>query len=174
MEYRTLGTGVRSANRSSGRGGEAVGALQGALGTSGGRAVTACGEGVETMRGVCVIVGVACLALVAVGPAAALGARQPSLGEREAITRTLPASFRRAPVECIFVKINVSTRNSRYALVDVQVINWRNKKTGCSKYLHDGFYIVKKTKGWRSIYEGSEPPPCSLRVPRDLTPCLKP
>jgi hypothetical protein len=119
------------------------------------------------------VVGVA-VVLAAVAPPAGVAARQPSLGEREAITRTLPAFFRRAPVECVFVKIEVSTRNSRYALVDVQVINRRNARTGCSKYLHDGFYIVKKTEGWRVIYEGSEPPPCSLRVPGDLTTCRRP
>lgn len=126
------------------------------------------------MRYVSTTVVVVGSVLAAAAPSASLGARQPSLGEREAITRTLPASFRRAPVECIFVKITVSTRNARYAMVDAQVINWRNKRTGCSKYLHDGFYIVEKTKGWRVVYEGSEPPPCSLRVPRDLTPCMKP
>jgi hypothetical protein len=125
------------------------------------------------LRCVSMIVVVLAVVLAAVAPSSGLGARQPSLGEREAITRTLPAFFRRAPVECVFVKITVSTRTSHYALVDVQVINWRTKRTGCSKYLHDGFYIVRKTKGWRVVYEGSDPPPCTLRVPRDLTPCLK-
>jgi hypothetical protein len=125
------------------------------------------------VRVAAVTAGAVCLTFAAFAPSEALGARQPSLSEREAITRTLPAFLRRAPVECLFVKITVSTRNSRYALVVPQVINRRGKQSPCLKYAGNGFCIVKKTRIWRIIYEGSDPPPCSLRVPRDITACLR-
>jgi hypothetical protein len=126
------------------------------------------------VRNALVIVGGVYLALAVVAPSVGLGARQPSLSEREAITRALPALFRHAPVECIFVKINVSTKNPRYAYVAAQPLNADVKASGCLKYAHNGFYIVRKTARWRIIYEGSDPPRCSLHVPRDLTPCIKP
>ena len=71
------------------------------------------------------------------------------------------------------MEIKVSTRDSHYAWLAAQPINWRIKATGCINYAANGFYIVKKTDRWRIIYEGSVEPSCSLHVPADLTLCQK-
>jgi hypothetical protein len=115
--------------------------------------------------------GVALLATVV--PSAGLAARQPSLGERSAITRALPAFVRRAPVACVFVAIKVSTRNSRYARATPKVLNIGIEALRCIRYAANGYFILRKTTRWRIVFEGSDPPPCRLGVPRDLTPCLK-
>lgn len=41
----------------------------------------------------------------------------------------------------------------------------------CVRYAANGFSILKKARRWRVIYEGSDLPSCSLRVPRDLIRC---
>jgi len=70
--------------------------------------------------------------------------------------------------------IHISTRNPRYAFTGLEFLNWRNPHSGCVRYVGNGFYILKRTRTrWRLVYEGSDPPPCSLRVPRDLTSCLR-
>ena len=109
------------------------------------------------------------IAAVAFVPAA-LAARSPTLAEREAITRAMPAFFRNAPVECIWLNIRVS-RNPRYARVAPQVLNWRQRGSRCIHYATNGFYILKKARRWRIIYNGSDSPRCSLGVPRDLVIC---
>lgn len=99
----------------------------------------------------------------------AVAARAPTLGEREAITLALPKYFRDAPVECIWIDIRVS-RDSRYAKVGAQVLNFGRAR--CTQFANDGFWILRKQAGtWRRIYLGSENPPCSLRIPRDLGGC---
>ena len=41
----------------------------------------------------------------------------------------------------------------------------------CLRYAGDGFFILKKTGGWKVVYVGSDAPACSLRIPRDLLRC---
>jgi len=43
----------------------------------------------------------------------------------------------------------------------------------CIRYASDGFFILRRTTRWRIIYNGSDPPPCSMSIPRDLIGCLK-
>ena len=117
------------------------------------------------------IVAASVLASLLVGPAA-IAARSPTLSEREAITRTLPAFFRNAPVECLWVEIRLS-KNPRYALADPAPLNWRKPGSRCLRYASNGFYVLRKTTRWKIIYEGSDPPPCSMRIPRDLVRCLR-
>jgi hypothetical protein len=113
------------------------------------------------------------LAIAMTAPSAGVASRQPTLKERGAITRALPPSIRRAPVACSFVDIRISTRNARYARATPRVLNVAVRPLGCIRYAVDGFFILRKAAGWRVVYEGSDPPPCRLRVPRDLVTCLK-
>jgi hypothetical protein len=119
-----------------------------------------------------VLSGAVLVVLAGFAAAAGVAARQPTLTEREAITRALPAVYRQARVECLFIEIRISTRDSRYAEVVPQPLNWR-AKPACPTG-GNGFEIYKRKAGrWRSIYAGSVPPPCSLGVPRDLQPCAR-
>ncbi|MFL5953720.1 MAG: hypothetical protein ACJ76I_06405 [Gaiellaceae bacterium] len=101
-------------------------------------------------------------------PALALAARQPTLSEREAITAALPAGFKRYPVGCIFLRIAVSS-NGGYARVTPVVLN--GLRQPCLKYAGNGYWIFRKVTRWKVVFAGSVPPPCSLRVPRDLARC---
>ena len=101
---------------------------------------------------------------------AAIAARPPTLGERAAITRALPLYLRNTPVECVWLVIRVS-RNPRYAKVD-PVYLVASPGSRCLRYASDGFYVLKKSRKWRIIYSGSDPPLCSKRIPRDLVACL--
>jgi hypothetical protein len=40
----------------------------------------------------------------------------------------------------------------------------------CYFYAGDGYYLLRRspTGVWRVVFEGSDPPSCSLRVPKDL------
>ena len=67
---------------------------------------------------------------------AAVAARAPTLGEREAITLALPQHFCDAPVECIWIDIRVSS-DARHAKVGAQVLNFQRSR--CRQYAHDGF-----------------------------------
>jgi len=104
---------------------------------------------------------------------AALAARPPTLKEREAITAALPAFVRNIPVECLWLEIRVSTRDTRYASVGGLFMNWEKPGSRCLRYTFNGGWILKRADRWRIVYEGSDPPPCSLKIPRDLGPCLK-
>jgi hypothetical protein len=102
-------------------------------------------------------------------PASALAARQPTLPEREAITAALPADFKRYPVGCVFLRTAVSN-DGRYATVTPAFLN--ALRPPCARYASNGYWILRKTTRWKVIFEGSESPPCSLRVSRDLVRCL--
>lgn len=111
-------------------------------------------------------------AVAAVLVSTAVAARQPTHQEREAIVRALPASIRNTPVECLRLVVRIS-RNPRYSYVGREYLNAIKPGSRCTRYAGDGFYILKKAPGWKIIYTGSDPPPCSKRIPRDLGPCLK-
>jgi len=75
-------------------------------------------------------------------------------------------------VDCVFIDIRISSRDARYALVGVQALNALKPHSRCLRYAVNGFDILKKQRGkWRSIFAGSDAPPCSLKVPRDLIQC---
>lgn len=98
-------------------------------------------------------------------------ARQPTFKERVAITNALPAWLRRYPVGCVWLEISVSS-NGRYAKAGYGVVN--PMKRPCSRYVSNGGWFLKKREKWKVIFNGSDPPPCSLRVPRELTQeCLR-
>ena len=100
------------------------------------------------------------------GPASA--ACKPTFKEREAITAALPAWLRRYPVGCVALDITVS-KNGKYATVDPVFLNATHEP--CTHFASNGIWILKKLKTWRVIFNGSEAPPCSLGVPRDLGGC---
>src|SRR6266511_231237 len=93
-------------------------------------------------------------------------AREPTFREREAITAAMPAWLRRYPVGCIWLEISVS-KDGRYAEAGPGFLNAR--RPPCSKYVSNGTWFLKKQTKWRIIFNGSDPPLCSLKVPRELT-----
>jgi hypothetical protein len=102
----------------------------------------------------------------------ALAWREPTLREREQITNWYPAQIRNAPVRCVFIVIHVSSKDARYALTYAQLLNALKPHSDCLRYAANGFVILKRHGAkWTSIYSGSVEPPCSLKVPRDLTRC---
>lgn len=104
----------------------------------------------------------------------AFGARPPTFREQEGIVTALPASLRNTPVECLELKLRVSSRNPRYASVGGTLLNWEKAGSRCIRFGSNWGYILKKGRRWKIIYEGTELPSCSLKIPRDLTECLKP
>jgi hypothetical protein len=113
---------------------------------------------------------VASLCLVVTSAAgAAVAARQPTLSERAALTAALPASLRNEPVGCVWLQISVSS-NPRYAKITPTFLN--AERAPCLRYAADGYWIMKRTAtGWKTVFNGSDFPACSLKVPRDLTRC---
>jgi hypothetical protein len=97
--------------------------------------------------------------------ASAMAARQPTLRERAAITEALPTEVQRYPIGCVYLRIAVST-NPRFAKVVPEV--FYPARESCLRYAANGWYILKKTTRWRIIFNGSDQPSCSLRIPRDL------
>jgi hypothetical protein len=121
---------------------------------------------------VAVLSGLAFISLVAVP--VALASREPGVREREEITNWYSPRIRNAPVECVSIFIRISSRNAAYALTYPQVLNALKPRSRCLKYASNGLYILRKRQGkWRQIFLGSDHPPCSLKVPRDLTPCQR-
>jgi hypothetical protein len=109
----------------------------------------------------------ASLALVT-GVGSSEAARQPTFKEREALTLALSASLRRYPVGCVWLKMSMS-KNGRYAKVEPMFLN--ATRMPCVQYASNGFMLLRKSPAWKIIFNGSVEPPCSLGVPRDLTPC---
>ncbi len=120
------------------------------------------------MRRAFVLLAVVAAALVAADPG--LSKRPPKLGERAAITKALPASLRNVPVGCVWLDTAVS-RNGRFALVSPVYLN--ALRLPCLRYASNGDWILRKrSAGWRVVFHGSDPPSCSLGVPRDLVRCI--
>jgi hypothetical protein len=103
--------------------------------------------------------------------AAAIAARTPTFKEREAIMKALPKSIRDTPVECLWLKIRVSTRDSRYVDVGGAYLNAVKPGSRCLRYASNWHLFLKKARTWKIIFDGTDEPSCRLRIPRDLTPC---
>jgi hypothetical protein len=112
------------------------------------------------------VVACSCAAIVS----GATAARQPTLGERDAIIQALPSYFLKFPIGCIWLDITVSN-NGQYGRVAPQDLNVGH--SSCAKYAGNGDWILKKLAGWKVVFLGSVPPPCRLGAPRDLSPCTK-
>ena len=113
------------------------------------------------------LAAVAVVALVIV--ASAVAKRPPTLNERAAITRALPASLRNVPAGCVWLDTAVS-RSGVYAKVSPTYLNALHQP--CVRYASNGDFILRKRRGvWRIVFHGSDVPLCSLGVPRDLTRC---
>src|SRR5437867_2614285 len=67
----------------------------------------------------------------------AVAARPPTLSERAAITRALPAHLRNTPTECVWLDVKVS-RNPRYALVSPLYLNATAPGSRCLRYASNG------------------------------------
>ena len=103
--------------------------------------------------------------------AAAIAARTPTFKEREGIIKALPKAVRDTPVECIWLRVRVSTRDSRYADVGGAYLNWEKPGSRCLRYTSNWHLFFKKAKTWKIIFNGTVEPSCTLRIPRDLTLC---
>ncbi len=113
--------------------------------------------------GVCTLA----LGVVAVLSAAPASARRaPTFAERGAIVAALPAWLRAEPVGCTVIDVIVSA-NGKWAEA-APVFFTRNK--GCLRYAANGLFFLRRIGAarWRVVFNGSDPPPCALRVPRDL------
>jgi hypothetical protein len=114
------------------------------------------------------VIAVLAFIAVAAGARSAHAARQPTFKEREALTLALPAWLRRLPVGCVWLEMSVS-RNGRYAKVEPAFLN--AMRMPCVQYASNGYMLLRKSPRWKIIFNGSQEPPCSLGVPRDLAKC---
>ena len=118
------------------------------------------------------LLAIAVAILVLVFPQESIAAKKPSLDERRDITRALPRSLRRTPAECVWIDIRVSN-NSKWAIAEPHFLVGASPNDRCLKYAADGRYIARLQKGrWPIIFVGSDLPPFSSGVPKDLSPCL--
>ena len=99
----------------------------------------------------------------------AAAARRPTVPERKAILRAMPAYWRTVPKTCVSLVVRVSN-NGRYAKVTPRISTAR----ACLPYQGNGYYLIKRVTAsrWRKIFVGSDLPPCTLRVPPDLIRCV--
>jgi hypothetical protein len=106
--------------------------------------------------------------------AAAQAARTPTLDERVQITRALPAWLRKYPVGCVRL-VTVISHDGRFATVSPQFLvrPGAGVKDPCLRYAGNGHFVLGKQKTWRVLYQGSDPPPCSLKIPHDLESCRR-
>ena len=107
--------------------------------------------------------------LVAALASTALASRLPTERERASIVRGLPLHVRKpAARACVSYLVRVSN-DGRYATAEPRA----RQTFACRAYWGNGFWLLqRRSTEWRRIYAGSDPPPCSLRVPRDLIRCL--
>jgi hypothetical protein len=91
--------------------------------------------------------------------------RPPTQSERKAIVRPLRASFRNTPLNCL--RFDVVAVSRGYALAGPDV----RPESRCSRYRSNGFFILKEhDQRWEIVYNGSDPPPCSLGIPDEVIP----
>jgi hypothetical protein len=111
---------------------------------------------------------VAAGALVATADAS----REATPAERAQLFRVSePARYVRdqVPLRCGHVTMRVSNDRA-YALVAPKF----SASADCSRFGSNGYELFRRTPpAWTRVFVGSDPPPCSYAVPRDLTPCLK-
>ena len=111
----------------------------------------------------------ATVALVtAASASAAPPARQPTRAERAAVTAALPAFLRAEPVGCVWLRMEMS-KNGRWAKVTPTFLNAETMP--CLKYAADGFFLMKHTTRWKTVFLGSDVPSCKLGVPKSLSAC---
>ena len=112
--------------------------------------------------------------ILALGLVAAASARRPATPvERAAIVPALPKAFRtgiaKAPTGCVTLVARVSA-NGRFAEVTPRF----SSRSVCLRYAFDGFFLLRRTTvGWKTIFNGSDEPSCSLGVPRDMIACAR-
>ena len=116
---------------------------------------------------------VAALLVACAGVGTAAARRPATQAERTAIVRALPKIYRagiaKAPAGCVTLVARVSA-NGRYA----EVTPHFSSRAVCVRYASDGFFLLRRrARGWKTIYNGSDEPPCSLGVPRDLIACAR-
>ena len=105
----------------------------------------------------------------------ASAARAPRPAERLAILRTLHARSPgpAMPIDCANYVIRVS-QNPLWASVGVKYLT---SDPVCLRYAaNPGLTILKRPSAvrWKIVYGGSDPPPCSMHVPKDLwNECLR-
>ena len=108
---------------------------------------------------------------IGIGPRSVEAGRPPTFKEREALTAAMPAWLRRYPVGCVWLEFSLS-KNGRYAAAGYGVL--QPMRPPCLRYVSNGSWFLKKHPNWRIIFTGSDPPPCSLRIPRELAAvCLR-
>lgn len=111
------------------------------------------------------------VALAASSCMGAIAARLPSVKEREAITRALPARVRNTPVECLWLNMRVSNSGD-YALVAPVFLNATIPHSRCVRHAFDAFFLLKRARtAWHVVYVASDLPKCSLGIPHDLIGC---
>ena len=115
--------------------------------------------------------GPATLALTLLLPATARPARAPSVAERTAITRALPASLRKVPAGCVWIDIHISS-TPRWASATPRWLVGATASDPCLRYAADGRYLLHRQGAtWRIVFDGSDQTPCRLKAPRDLGAC---
>jgi hypothetical protein len=101
---------------------------------------------------------------------AAAAARQPTPSEVRSVYAALPKFIRAVPLKCVRFGITVSN-SGRYAKVVPVFLN--ATKQPCVKYAANGYWLLRKASGWKIVFNGSDPPPCSLGIPADLSKCIR-
>jgi hypothetical protein len=110
------------------------------------------------------------VSLALLAPAEA--ARPPTFPQRVAITRALPVDVRALPAGCVVLRIQVS-RNGRFATAAPRFLLLAGAHSDpCLRYASNGYWILQRSSGWKVVFNGSDPPPCSLGVPPDLKRCV--
>jgi hypothetical protein len=103
-------------------------------------------------------------------PAVGLAARAPTLTERIAITRALPAGQTSIPSRCVYFDTTVS--GSYAKVTPAYLVDPTAPSDPCLRYAANGFYLLERSGAkWAVVYTGSELPPCARHFPRDLTSC---
>jgi hypothetical protein len=103
-----------------------------------------------------------------------LAARPPTKAERVAITRVLPAHVRNTQVGCVWLIIEISTRNHSFASVGGMYLGSLKPHDPCLHHAGNWFYVLRKKTGrWRIYYSGTDLPRCRLGIPKDLVSCRR-
>jgi hypothetical protein len=101
---------------------------------------------------------------------AAPAARAPTPRERQALLQAsaLARSLARAPAGCVTFDVRVSA-DGVFGKLEPRF----RTAARCSRWASNGYELFRWTPpSWTLIFAGSDPPPCSFGVSRDLTPCL--